>query len=189
MKFLVRKYFSLADSFMNLTQTLRILVNKNISIDKTCKIERGVKLDLHLGGSIQIGMNTEVKYGVYMSTHGGEIIIGQNCSINPYTVIYGHGSTVIGNNVLIAGHCMIIPANHNFKSAKIPIVKQGLTQKGICIEDDVWIGGNCMILDGVTLGRGSVIAAGSVVNKSTSPFTVYAGVPAKVIDKRDYYHD
>jgi acetyltransferase-like isoleucine patch superfamily enzyme len=119
-------------------------------------------------------------------TYGGIIEIGSNCSINPYTIIYGHGlGTKIGNNVLIAGHCMIIPANHNFSHTDVPINKQGINSKGIIIEDDVWIGSGCQILDGITIGKGAVIAAGAVVNKSVEPYNIVGGVPAKIIGKRD----
>ena len=99
-------------------------------------------------------------------------------------MIYGHGDTIIGDNVLIAGGCMIIPANHNFRTKQLPIVEQGLTAQGIKIHSDVWIGHGCSVLDNVTLGQGSVVAAGSVVNKSCPPFSVLAGVPACVIKTR-----
>ena len=117
-------------------------------------------------------------------TYGGNITIGDFCSINPYTILYGHGNLSIGNNVLIAAHCVIIPANHIFSDLDSPINSQGLTTKGIIIEDDVWIGAGCRILDGVTVGKGSIIAAGAVVNKDVEPYTIVGGVPAKIIKKR-----
>jgi acetyltransferase-like isoleucine patch superfamily enzyme len=117
--------------------------------------------------------------------YGGCITIGDNCSINPYTVLYGHGKgLVIGSNVLIAGHCLIIPANHVFARTDITINKQGTASKGIIIEDDVWIGAGCQVLDGVTIGKGAIIAAGSVVNKSVDAYTIVGGVPAGFIKNR-----
>ena len=136
------------------------------------------------GGKIFIGKNSQILDGVLILTYGGTIDIGENCNINPYTIIYGHGGTKIGNNVLIAGHCMIIPNNHIFSDKNIPISKQGCIAKGITIEDDVWIGHGCSILDGVTIGKGSIIAAGSVVSKSVEAYSVVAGVPAKKIKER-----
>lgn len=123
--------------------------------------------------------------GVLVLTYGGNIRIGRQCSINPYTVIYGHGNTTIGDNVLIAGGCMIIPSNHTFSRLDIPINQQGNTARGIVIEDNVWIGHGCSILDGVTIGEGSVVAAGSVVTRSTPPRVVVAGIPAKVVKNRN----
>ncbi|MCB9079909.1 MAG: acyltransferase [Anaerolineaceae bacterium] len=117
-------------------------------------------------------------------TYKGEIEIGDNCSINPFCVIYGHGGVKIGNDVLIATHTVIIPSNHNFSSLDRPIRLQGNTSKGIIIEDDVWIGAGCKILDGVIIGKSSIVAAGSVVNKSIEPYSIVGGVPAKLIRKR-----
>ncbi|GAB6045606.1 acyltransferase [Caminibacter profundus] len=112
-----------------------------------------------------------------------ELDIGNNVQINPNTVIYG--KVIIGNNVMIAPNCMIASGNHGIKMSGIPMIDQECTTKGpIIIEDDVWIGANSVILDGVKVSKGCVIAAGSVVVKSTKEYGIYAGVPAKLIKKR-----
>ena len=80
-------------------------------------------------------------------TYGGDISIGNFCSINPFSVIYGHGGVKIGDGVRIATHCVIIPANHNFEAIDQFIFQQGETRKGIIIEDDVWLGAGARILD------------------------------------------
>lgn len=114
----------------------------------------------------------------------GEISIGDNCSINPYSILYGHGGLKIGNWVRIAAHTVIIPSNHNFSDIDRPIGSQGGTQRGVIIEDDVWIGANVTILDGSHISTGCVIAAGAVVRGTTVPFGVYGGVPAKLLKMR-----
>lgn len=157
---------------------------RNIDIDKSCTIHTTAHFSLHLGGSIRIGEDTEVLNNVILATHGGNIKIGKRCSINPFTVIYGHGDTLIGNDVLIAGHCMVIPANHKFNTKDTPINRQGLSNVGIIIEDNVWIGHGCSILDGVNIASGCVIAAGSVVTSATDRDSVYAGIPARKIRSR-----
>jgi acetyltransferase-like isoleucine patch superfamily enzyme len=86
--------------------------------------------------------------------------------------------------VRIATHVVIIPANHVFTNPDLPICRQGLTCKGVTIEDDVWIGCNVTVLDGAHIGRGSVIAAGSVVRGRVEPWSVMGGVPARVIKMR-----
>jgi acetyltransferase-like isoleucine patch superfamily enzyme len=91
---------------------------------------------------------------------------------------------VIGDNVLIAGHTMIIPSNHNSQDLQIPINQQGENSKGIIIEDDVWIGAGCKILDGVCIKSGAIIGAGSVVTKDIPPNAIIAGVPGKLIKYR-----
>jgi acetyltransferase-like isoleucine patch superfamily enzyme len=155
-----------------------------LDLHQSIKVYPNVVFSTEYGGSIKVGKNCEFLYGVLLLTYGGNITIGENCSINPYTVLYGHGNLTIGNNVLIAGHCLVIPANHKFDDVNKPISKQGETRKGIVIEDDVWIGSGCRILDGVNIGTGAIVAAGAVVNKDVPPFTIVGGVPAKIIKLR-----
>jgi acetyltransferase-like isoleucine patch superfamily enzyme len=159
--------------------------NKNISIDKTGIINKDAKIESRYGGTIKIGHHTIIHDYVLVLTYGGSITIGSCCDINPYTIIYGHGGVKIGNNVLIAGHCMIIPNSHRYDDISKPISQQGNTSKGIIIEDDVWIGHACSILDGVTVGKGSIVAAGSVVNKDVKPYSIVGGVPAVFIKMRE----
>jgi acetyltransferase-like isoleucine patch superfamily enzyme len=74
---------------------------------------------------------------------------------------------------------MIAAGNHNFSRIDVPIMDQGNTAKGIRIEDDVWIGANSVILDGVTIRHGAIVAAGTVVTNDVETFSVVAGVPAQ----------
>lgn len=136
-------------------------------------------------GSIVIGKNVVIKNHVSLLTYSGKIIIGDNTSINPYTIIYGHGDVKIGKNVMIAAQSIIVSSNHNFNNTSIPMNQQGVSTKGIHISDDVWLGANVKVLDGVTIGKGAVIAAGSVVNKSVPDYAIVAGVPAKIIKHRN----
>jgi acetyltransferase-like isoleucine patch superfamily enzyme len=167
---------------------LKTLKNKkkedNIDIHSSVRLSDSSVLDVKFGGKITIAKGTEILNGVLIMTYGGNISVGKNCSINPYSILYGHGGLTIGDNVLIAGHTIIIPANHIFLDNKIPINSQGLDKKGIIIENDVWIGAGCRILDGVTIGTGAIIAAGAVVNKNVEEYTVVGGVPAKLIKRR-----
>jgi acetyltransferase-like isoleucine patch superfamily enzyme len=163
---------------------IRKMRKAGVIIPDSTRIYDNVRIDMPYGGSVRIGENCELLDGVLILTYGGNIRIGNNCSINPYTVMYGHGGLTVGNDVLIAGGCMIIPGNHRYSRRDIPIREQGTENKGIVIEDDVWIAHGCTILDGVTIGRGSVIAAGSVVRESTEPFSINAGIPARFIKHR-----
>ena len=98
--------------------------------------------------------------------------------------LQGGGNLLVGNNTRIASHIVIVPSNHVFSDPDIPIKDQGLTQIGITIEEDVWIGAGVRVLDGVVLGRGCVVAAGAVVTKSVAPRIVVGGAPAKHISTR-----
>lgn|SRR3990167_2708521 len=114
----------------------------------------------------------------------GFIKIGDNSFIMDYCVLHGHGGITIGNDVLIGPHTMIVAGSHIFENPNVLIRLQGEIYKGIVIEDDVWIGAHCSILDGVVIGEGSVIGANSLVNKSIPPYSVAYGNPCKIIRKR-----
>ena len=174
--FLVQFSFNMRVFLLNL--------KSEIIVDKKCIIHKGAIIRIWKGGRINIASGTEVLHGAVILTYGGSITIGSNCSINPYSILYGHGGLTIGNNVLIAGGSMLVPNNHVYTHPERPILLQGSSSKGIRVEDDVWIGHGCSILDGVTIGKGSVVAAGSVVNKNVPPYSIVGGVPAKILKKR-----
>lgn len=177
MECMLKDFITTNKHYLNTNQD-KIIIGKNVNIDSSA-IFRVIR-----DSKIIIGDNTSINHGVCLMTYGGNIEIGTACDINPYTIIYGHGNTKIGKKVLIAGHCMIIPSNHNYKDTNKPIADQGNTSKGIVIQDDVWIAHGCTILDGVTIGQGSIVAAGSVVREDIPPYTIYGGVPAKYIKNR-----
>ncbi len=161
-----------------------LVYKKNIKIGEATRVDGSVILDVPMGGSIKIGKRCDILQGVIFLTYGGDIEVGDDCSFNPYCVIYGHGGLKIGNKVRIATHTVIIPANHSFDNTDIPIMNQDETRKGIVIGDDVWIGNGVRILDGVKIGNGVVVAAGAVVTKDIPDFALVAGVPAKILKYR-----
>ncbi|PDV87725.1 hexapeptide transferase [Rhizobium sp. H4] len=112
----------------------------------------------------------------------GDVILGDDCSINPYACV--SGKVMCGNGVRIASHASIVGFNHGFDDPTRPIHRQGVISLGIVIGDDVWIGANCVILDGVTIGNGAVIAAGAVVTQDIPAMAIAGGVPAKVLRSR-----
>lgn len=152
-----------------------------VSIGKKAKIERGAVINLRHGGSLHTGVGFRIRSGAMIIPYGGSITIGDNFSINPYSILYGHGGLTIGDNVRIAAGCVVIPANHAIEDRSRPIRLQGLSKVGIRIGDDVWIGANVTVLDGASIAKGCVIAAGSVLRGETEPYGIYAGVPARKI--------
>ena len=111
----------------------------------------------------------------------GDIYIGEHSQIGELSFLNSLSEIRIGKNVLIAPQCYIGDADHIFKDRDIPIRVQGSVIEKVLIEDDVWIGAGVKVLRGVTIGKGSVIAAGAVVRKDIPPYTLAAGIPAKVI--------
>lgn len=124
--------------------------------------------------------------GIDIKAHEhGCIEIGKRTYIGPYSCLAGPGTIKIGQDCLIASHTGIYANNHNFADPARKISVQGTTNQGIVIEDDCWLGSGVKVLDGVTIGQGSVIGAGAVVTKDIPPFSVAVGVPAKVSAHRD----
>jgi acetyltransferase-like isoleucine patch superfamily enzyme len=136
---------------------------------------------------IEIGENTRVMFNAELHVYNfrgfqsSRISIGKNCVIGPYSIIMGHGGTVIGDNVIISPRVSILPLNHLFENKDMLIREQGITARGITINNNVWIGAGAIILDGVRIGKGSVVGAGAVVTQDVPPYTLVLGVPARKI--------
>ncbi len=115
-----------------------------------------------------------------MSCSASHVYLNSGC------VLYTGSGISIGNEVLIAANCTFAPVSHEFKDPAKPIRLQGFkpSKGGIVIEDDVWIGANCVVLDGAHIGRGAVIAAGSLVRGRVEPLTIVGGNPLKILGSR-----
>jgi acetyltransferase-like isoleucine patch superfamily enzyme len=132
------------------------------------------------GKGIVLGERCEIGDGCILNSQSGHIALGNHSAIGPYVVIYGEGGVEIGDFCAVATHTTIVAVNHRFDDITQPIRLQGLNAKGIEIASDVWIGANCVVLDGVQIDHTSVIAAGAVVTKSVPSLSLAAGVPARV---------
>jgi len=160
------------------------------------KLGRGCYLDQHTylhacPGGITLGAHTFVMHGAVLHVYNfrdlpnAGIRIGSHCLIGEYCVIRGQGGVTIGDRVYTSPHSQIIAVNHVFDDPGKPFTAQGITARGIVIEDDVWIGSGAVITDGVRIGKGSVIAAGAVVTADIPPHSVAGGVPARVLRRID----
>lgn len=109
------------------------------------------------------------------------LTMGNNVSVNRGCVINAGGEIVIGNDVLIGPNVVIYSQNHNYLDRTRPVASQGYSYKKTVIENNVWIAAAAIILPGVTVGAGAVVAAGAVVTKDVPPNTLVAGNPAKPI--------
>ena len=173
-------------------KNVTILGKKNdFTIGKRVKIEDNVFLQtvsqngIHLGNNVTICNGTQIRpSGFYGGKLGYGLCMGNYSSIGANSYIGCSGKIIIGNNVMIGPHCTMIAENHNFSDINIPMIKQGVSNIGIEIKDNVWVGANVTILDGVTIESGCILAAGAVVTKSTQKNGIYAGVPAKRIKER-----
>jgi acetyltransferase-like isoleucine patch superfamily enzyme len=112
------------------------------------------------------------------------IEIGNNTFIGHSTQINIGSSFKIGNDCMIAPLCVFTDAHHVFDDVEIPMKNQACEYNNIEVKDDVWVGSSCVILGNVIIGKGAIIAAGSVVNKNVPEFEIWGGVPAKRIKSR-----
>jgi len=163
---------------------LRLQFGANVRIALSARVSRSAVIRAQYGGHVEIGDGCEIEEFALIKSYGGSIEIGEGCFVGPGCILYGHGGLRVGRYVKMAGQCVVIPSNHRFDDIDQPIFLQGEDSRGVVIEDDVWLGAGVRVLDGVTIGRGSVIGAGAVVTRSTEPYGVYVGVPATKIRSR-----
>ena len=168
---------------------VRILYASNIKLGKSVYLDKGVYLHA-LPGGISIGENSFLMHNTmvhvfnFRNLPNAAITIGNNCFIGEFNVIRGQGGVTIGNDVYTGPMVQLVAVNHVFNDPNRPIREQGITAKGITIEDDVWLGANVTVVDGVTVGRGSIIGAGAVVTSDIPPYSIAVGTPAKPIKDR-----
>jgi acetyltransferase-like isoleucine patch superfamily enzyme len=116
----------------------------------------------------------------------GDIRIGEESYLNAGTVLYSGNGITLGNYVMVAANCTFAPTNHAFERRDVPMIRQRFqgSRGGILVEDDVWIGANCVILDGAILRRGCIVGANSVVGGELQPFSINFGSPARFVKWR-----
>lgn len=132
---------------------------------------------------LKTGSNINVEKGVFFGS-GEEISIGDYSGIGVNAKI--SGEITIGNNVMMGPEVMIYTSNHNYKRLDIPMIEQGNSDaEEVVIGDDVWVGARVIILPGVNIGKGCIIAAGSVVTKDVPEYAIVGGNPAKIIKMRN----
>ena len=134
--------------------------------------------------SAKIGRRVVFYPGIWIFT-GRNLIVGDDVDFARGVLVTTDGGVSIGDRVLIGYGTHILSSNHIVPKAPARIFDSGHSKAPVSIESDVWIGSNCIILPGVTVGEGAVVAAGSVVTKDVPAFTYVAGVPAKVIKLRE----
>lgn len=159
-----------------------IKVGKNVKFEDYSEIQGLSKHGLTFSDNVTIGRNVQIRPSSYygVGTIGWGLKMGENSSIGPNSYVGCAGMVSIGKNVMMGPNVTIIAENHNFNDVNESIKEQGVNQKGIVIQDNVWIGANVIILDGVTIGSGVIIGAGTLVNKSILKNTIY-------LNKRDPY--
>jgi acetyltransferase-like isoleucine patch superfamily enzyme len=161
-----------------------IQAGRNLSLHENVYVDGLCEQGLVFGDNVTIREHSIIESTGILRAPGEGLVVGNNVGISQHAFIGVRGKIVIGDNVIMGPYVKIYAANHNFENPNLLIKDQGESRKGIVIEEDCWLGAGCTILDGVHIGKGSVIAAGSVVTKDIPPFSIVGGVPGKVIKQR-----
>ncbi|MBE9177118.1 acyltransferase [Oculatella sp. LEGE 06141] len=173
-------------SAVDIAPGVELIQAKGIEMGNNIRLHRDVRImSLGQNSTIRLKNLAHLDRGVDIRTHhSGEIEVGENSYIGPYTCLSGD-LIKVGNNCMVASHAGLYANNHNFDDPDRLICQQGSSYKGIVIEDDCWLGSGVRVLDGVTIGRGSVVGAGAVVTRDIPPYSIAVGVPAKVVSQRN----
>jgi acetyltransferase-like isoleucine patch superfamily enzyme len=186
-----RFWIKSAKGLLLVGKNVRLFYPKNLQVGYNTIIEDGAEINclsqqgIKLGNRVTIGKYAIIRpSNIYGGPIGEGLTMGDNSNIGPYNYIGCSGKITIGNNVMLAPRVSIYAENHVFDHPELLIRDQGVEKKEVIIEDDCWIAANSIILAGVTIGQGSVVAAGSVVTENVPAYSVVAGVPAKFIKSR-----
>jgi acetyltransferase-like isoleucine patch superfamily enzyme len=187
-----RLYFKRSSGWVLVGKGASIRYARHLSVGRDFIVEDYAEVNcmtyrgIIAGDRVTIGKHAIIRpTNIYGSAIGEGLKIGNNSSIGPYSYIGCSGFIEIGDNVMMSPRVSIYAENHLFDNPDLSIKDQGVKREFVKIEDDCWIAANTVILAGVTIGRGSVIAAGSVVTKDVPPYSIVGGVPAKVIKSRN----
>jgi acetyltransferase-like isoleucine patch superfamily enzyme len=165
---------------------VRLCMPSSIHLGRHVYLDQGVYLHACPQG-IFIGDETFVMHGTELHVYNfrdlpnAGIWIGSNCFIGESCLVRGQGGVHIGDSVLMAPMVQVLAVNHLFGDVTRPVIQQGITARGIVVEDGAWIGAGAILLDGVRVGPGAVIGAGAVVTHGVPAHCVAVGTPARVV--------
>jgi acetyltransferase-like isoleucine patch superfamily enzyme len=173
-------------------KSVRITCRRKIRLGRGVNIGDYVCLDalskdgITLADGSAIGDYTIVRATGVLGEIGVGFRLGTGSSLGPFGYVGASGGVEIGSKVIAGQRVSFHSENHVFSDLRKPIKDQGVTREGIFIGDNCWIGAAATFLDGVRLGEGCVVAAGSVVTRGSYPSnSVIGGVPAKILKNRD----
>jgi len=171
----------------------KCFLEKNIRFFNSAKLFLGDRVFVGAGAffdagpeasAIEIGTDSHIARNVTMRIHEGKIEIGEKVNIGADSFIYGYGDIRIGDYCLVANQVEIISGTHDYQDVDTPMRFQGRTPSEIVIGEDVWLGTHAVVLGGVTIGKGAIIGAGSVVHRDIPEYGIAVGIPARVIKSR-----
>jgi len=166
------------------TDAVYLRLSPGVSIGDYCRLDCLGRAGILLGPgtTLRRGAHIEVTSNLKQLAFGCRL--GARVGVSEGSFIGAKGPVSIGDDTDIGPGCKIIAENHTFDDLSRPIREQPLSRTGIAIGEDCWFGANVVVLDGCSIGRGAVVAAGSVVTRDVAPRTIVAGAPARPIRER-----
>lgn len=162
-----------------------ITLGRNFVAEDGCEIQGLSRRGVHFGNNVTVGSYAMVRPSGYYGRYIGEgLTIGDRSNIGPYCYLGAYGGITLGSDVMMGPRVSLFAENHNFDRLDVSIREQGCTPEEIVIEDDCWLASGSIILAGVRVGRGSIVAAGAVVTTDVPEYSIVAGNPARVIRSR-----
>lgn len=161
-----------------------IICGRGVTLGQGCTIDGLSQNGVRLGNNVNIGPYSIIQASGVLTKLGTGLVMGDNSAIGGYSFVGCGGGVKIGADVIMGQYISFHSENHIFDRIDTTIRSQGVTRHGILIEDDCWVGAKATFLDGCHVGRGCVVAAGSVVRGKIPPYSVIGGVPARVLRRR-----
>jgi len=134
---------------------------------------------------ITIGDGVFLGRGTILSCKDGDITLGDHTNIGFYSEVFSGSSVTVGRHGLFAAYTYLVGGGHEFESTESTVLEQPRSSRGIVLGDNVWLGAGAKILDGVRIGSHVVVGAGAVVTEDLPEGAVAAGVPARVLRRRN----
>lgn len=162
----------------------RVTIAKGVTLGEGVRIEGLSRHGVRIGPGASIGAHTIIVPTSVMRNLGEGCTIGRNSGIGQFGFIGCGGGVTIGDNVIMGQYVSFHTENHLYDDIERPIIDQGVRRAPVVVEDDVWVGVKVTFLSGAHVGRGCVVAAGAVVRGEIPPWSIIAGVPARIIGSR-----
>ncbi|KAF0162845.1 MAG: transferase [Rhodocyclaceae bacterium] len=158
--------------------------HERIELGRGCKIHAGASVDASRSPGVRFGDKVTLNRYAYVQGGEGGVRLGDRVEVNNFSIVNGTGGVDIGEDTLIGPGVRIISYQHRHARGAT-IRSQPVDARPIRIGRDVWLGANAIILAGITIGDGAVVAAGAVVREDVPPYAVVAGVPAAIKKYRE----
>jgi acetyltransferase-like isoleucine patch superfamily enzyme len=158
----------------------KIRIGDDVAIDDNCVLDAKGRTNagIRIGRRVFLGRNTIV------ACKDGDVVLEDGVNVSYHCAVFSGSTVRIGADTLLAAYCYLVGGGHEFARVDVPVIEQARPSRGIDVGRGAWLGTRVTVLDGVRVGDGAIVGAHAVVNEDVPPFSVAAGVPARVVRQR-----